>query len=211
MFYDTSLWLFFVMVFGIIALPGMDMAFVLSNALVGGKKAGLYAVAGIVAGGICHVIAATLGIGVVIQLVPGLKKIMLLGGSAYVAWIGLSILRSHAALGMLPAVSTPPPSVIFRQAVITCLVNPKAYLFMLAVFPQFLHPNLGPLWPQAVQLGAVITLTQLCIYGSLAMSAGHSRQWLTSSPRTLVWLSRSVGGLLIAGALWTVGQGWKSA
>ena len=45
----THLWLFFVMVFGIVLLPGLDMAFILASSLVGGRGAGLSAVAGIIA------------------------------------------------------------------------------------------------------------------------------------------------------------------
>ena len=53
----SHLWLFFLMVLGIIVLPGLDMAFVLASSLTSGRRAGLVAVAGIVAGGMCHVAA----------------------------------------------------------------------------------------------------------------------------------------------------------
>jgi len=33
----AHLWLFFVMVFGIVLLPGLDMAFILTSSLVGGR------------------------------------------------------------------------------------------------------------------------------------------------------------------------------
>ena len=62
---DTShLWLFTLMVLGIIAVPGMDMAYVVASALTGGRKLGLAAVAGIVGGGMLHVAMATLGLGI---------------------------------------------------------------------------------------------------------------------------------------------------
>ena len=59
----TQLWLFFVLVLGIIALPGMDMAFVLGSTLVDGRRGGLAALAGIVAGGVAHTAMAALGVG----------------------------------------------------------------------------------------------------------------------------------------------------
>jgi threonine/homoserine/homoserine lactone efflux protein len=37
--YSQNLWLFFVLLFGIIVVPGMDMLFVLTNALTGGRRA----------------------------------------------------------------------------------------------------------------------------------------------------------------------------
>lgn len=206
----AHLWLFFLMVFGIIALPGMDMAFVLSNALVGGRRSGLYAVAGIVAGGVCHVVAGALGLGLVLRWVPGLLNILLLAGAAYIAWIGVSVLRSQSAIGPLPAVGTPPPWVVFRRAMLTCLMNPKAYLFMLAIFPQFLRVEYGSVWVQAVVLGGIIALTQTAVYGLWAVAAGSSRTWLEASPRAANAIARGVGGVLVLGAVWTAVQGWNA-
>ena len=80
----THLWLFFLMVLGIIVLPGMDMAFVIASALAGGRNAGAFAVAGIVAGGVCHVAAGALGVGLLFKLVPGLIDVMLVVGALYV-------------------------------------------------------------------------------------------------------------------------------
>ncbi|SDO81257.1 Threonine/homoserine/homoserine lactone efflux protein [Rhodoferax sp. OV413] len=206
----THLWLFFVMVLGIIVLPGMDMAFVLSNALVGGRKSGLYAVAGMVAGGICHVVAGVLGLGLVLRWVPGLLNALLLLGAVYIAWIGVSVLRSQSAIGPLPAVGTPPPGVIFRRAMLTCLMNPKAYLFMLAIFPQFLRVEYGAVWVQAVVLGLIIALTQTVVYGFWAVAAGGSRAWLAARPQASIAMGRLVGGVLVLGAVWTAVQGWNA-
>ena len=38
MSYTENLWLFFILLFGIIAVPGMDMLFVLANALTGAAR-----------------------------------------------------------------------------------------------------------------------------------------------------------------------------
>ena len=50
----SQLWLFFVLVLGIIVLPGMDMAFVLGSSLVDGLKGGVAALSGVVVGGMVH-------------------------------------------------------------------------------------------------------------------------------------------------------------
>lgn len=47
---------------------------------------------------------------------------------------------------------------------LTCLLNPKAYLFMFAVFPQFLRPEAGGIWLQATILGTIIAATQFSVY-----------------------------------------------
>ncbi|MFN6984907.1 MAG: LysE family translocator, partial [Rhizobium oryzihabitans] len=63
MSYAENLWLFFLVLFGIIILPGMDMLFVLASALTGGKRTGLSAASGMSAGGIVHSLYGALGVG----------------------------------------------------------------------------------------------------------------------------------------------------
>src|SRR4051794_34430632 len=92
----ANLWLYFVVVFGIIALPGLDMAFVMASAMLGGRRSGLAAVGGIVAGGVCHLMMGALGAAVVLRLWPALFKVMLVGGAAYIAWMGIAFLRSSS-------------------------------------------------------------------------------------------------------------------
>lgn len=200
----AQLWLFFVVVFGVIALPGLDMAFVFGSALSGGRARGLAAVGGIVAGGACHVLMTALGISVLIRLVPGVFNALLLAGALYIAWIGISLLRSAVALRAPTAGHAAVPlGATFRQGLFTCLLNPKAYLFMLAIFPQFLRPADGVLWLQALVLWAIIALTQCGVYGTLALLAGRVRGWLQGRPASGVLATRCVGGLLIAVAMLT--------
>lgn len=201
--YATQLWLFFALVFGIVVLPGMDMAFVLGSALAGGRRSGLYAVAGLVAAGACHVAVGAIGITALLALVPGAMQAMLLLGAAYVAWIGWSLLRSREGFGEVPAQRRRTRWATFRQAALTNLLNPKAYMFMLAVFPQFLRPEFGPMGRQAFVLGLIIALTQVGVYGLLALGAGGARGWLLARPGAGVALNRGVGALLVVVAVAT--------
>ena len=45
---SAHLWLFFLFVFGIVIVPGMDMTVVLANALGGGRRDGLLATFGVI-------------------------------------------------------------------------------------------------------------------------------------------------------------------
>ena len=203
-----QLWLFFALVFGIIVLPGLDMAFVLGSTLAGGRTRGFAAVAGIVAGGICHVVMTALGISVLITLVPGAFNAVLLAGALYIAWIGISLTRSESPLGLQPDTRPHSRAATFRQGVLTSLLNPKAYLFMLAVFPQFLRPEYGLLWLQAAVMWLIIAINQLCVYGGVALMADRARLWLQDRPGASLLAARCVGGLLVAAAMLTGLEGW---
>ena len=209
---DTAhLWLYFVVVFGIIVLPGLDMAFVVANSLVGGNRAGFAAVAGIVAGGVVHVVMGALGIAAVLTLWPALFNIMLLAGALYIGWTGWTLLRSEEGFGLATApAGMPERRSIFMRGMTTCLLNPKAYVFMLAVFPQFLTPANGPLWIQASALGVITAFTQAAVYGAVALLAVRASRWLSGNPGAQHTVARGVGVVLIVAAILTGVRGWQA-
>lgn len=203
MTYSANLWLFLTLLLGIIVIPGMDMLFVLANALTGGKRAGLSATAGIMVGGAAHTLFGALGVSLIFGLAPQIFTALLYAGAAYMAWIGITLLRSSIAVGTVGTVDTRSYWTAFRQGAVTCLLNPKAYLFVLAVYPQFLLPRYGAIWLQALVMGIMTVLMQLAVYGSLALAADRSRTFLVASPRTTAWIGRGAGLLFIAIAAMT--------
>jgi threonine/homoserine/homoserine lactone efflux protein len=127
--------------------------------------------------------------------------------------MGLSLWRGARALG--PSVGALPElrssRETFVRAAVTNLLNPKAYVFMLAVFPQFLRPEYGPLAVQALALGAIIASTQAGVYGAVALLAGSVRGWLETHPAANRAMARGVGALLILVAAVTLVEGWRRA
>ena len=204
----AQLWLFFALVFGVVILPGLDMAYIMGSALSGGRRAGFAALGGVVIGGVCHVVMTGLGVSLLLRTVPGAFNALLITGALYIAWIGVSLLRSDAAFSVV-ATGDRPLSATFRQGMLTCLLNPKAYLFMLAIFPQFLRPQYGALLAQAAVMWLIIALNQVLVYGGLALAADRARQWLSREPAAGAFVARSVGVLLIGAAMFTGIEGWR--
>jgi len=162
------------------------------------------------AGGVLHTLYAALGVSVILHLVPGLFNVLLVAGAAYIAWIGFSLVRSSITIGGIEGSGKLSRWASFRQGALTSLMNPKAYLFMLAVYPQFLKPQFGPIWSQALVMAAMIATTQLAIYGGLALAAGRGRDFLVGSPGATVWIGRAAGVVLILVAAFTIWQGWAN-
>ena len=204
MTYAENLWLFFVVLFGIIILPGMDMLFVLASALTGGRRTGLSAAVGMSAGGIVHSLYGALGVGMLAAWMPSLFLPLLVVGAAYMVWIGIGLVRSAIVVNGDEAEASASVKKAFWRAVLTCLSNPKAYLFMMAVYPLFLKPAYGPLWMQGLVMGAMVAVTQFTVYGALALTADRSRAWLVSSPAATIVIGRIAGFMLIAAALLTL-------
>ncbi len=208
MTYIENLWLYFILLTGIVLVPGMDMVFVLANALTGGRRAGLSATLGIMLGGACHALFGAVAVAGLTQLIPALSGPMLLAGSAYMIWIGYTLARSSI---VITSVDQPTPGAtrkIFFQALLTCLLNPKAWLFTLAIFPQFMKPAFGPLWSQGLVMGLMTIAVQGIVYGGLALAALRSRDAIVSTPALTIWIGRGAGIFLMVIAAYTAVQGW---
>lgn len=211
MSHAAQLWLYFVVVFGVIVLPGLDMAFVLASALVGGRRAGLAAVAGIMAGGVCHMAMGALGVAIVLKLFPALFNLLLLAGALYVGWIGWSLARTRAGAPLELRTARRSARMTFAQAMLTSLMNPKAYVFMLAIFPQFIRPGQGPVLLQAGELAIITALTQAGVYGAVALLSERAGAWLNGNPDKAAVAARLVGGVLMLSAVAVGVQGWQLA
>ena len=214
----TDLWLFFALVFGVIALPGMDMAFVAGSTLTSGWRGGTAAVAGVVAGGLVHVVVGATGVATLLLIWPAAFNALLLAGAAYMAWIGWTLLRASAHTPTEPGGADAGPATparshhaTFGRAMLTCLLNPKAYAFMLAVFPAFMAGPGQALLPRVIVMGSIIAATQVLVYGAVAALVLGARQWAGGGPGLQRWALRSVGLLLIGGAVLAVLLAWRPA
>lgn len=209
MTYPEALWIFFFLLAGIIIVPGMDMIYVMANALAGGRKAGLTATLGMVTGGAFHTAFGVFAVVGMSQLVPQLYMPMLIAGALYMIWIGVSLARSSIVMGSVSGGAARSSLAIFAQAVVTCILNPKAWLFVLAVYPQFIRPAFGPLWSQALVIGIMVAVVQFTVYGGLGLLAAEGRNAMAGNPKFTIWSGRVAGLLLIAAAVFTLWRGWQ--
>lgn len=206
--YSQNLWIYATLLFGIIVIPGMDMVFVLANALAGGTRAGLAAILGIMGGGIVHTIIGTLGVTMLTVLIPQLFLPMLLVGAAYMIWVGIGLMRSSITVDRVDGETAPSQLTTFWRGFTTCMLNPKAWLFILAVFPQFMKPQYGPILQQAIVMGLMTIALQFLIYGAVALGAGQVRSLLVGNTTATVMVGRASGALIVLAALFTAWQGW---
>lgn len=208
--YLQNLWLFFLLLSGIIIVPGMDMLFVLANSLTGGRNRRLAATGGIMVGGAVHSLNGALGIGLLMHFLPILFNPLLVAGAAYMGFVGITLMRSSIIVGHEGPVGSRSAWQAFRQGLVISLINPKAYLFIFAVCPQFLKPDYGPIWMQAVIMGLLTIAMQFAVYGSLAVTADRSRDLLVANPMATAFTGRFAGFLLFAVSVFTVWEGWKT-
>jgi threonine/homoserine/homoserine lactone efflux protein len=205
MVYADTLLLFTVLLVGIILVPGMDMLFVLTSTLSGGRRAGAAAIGGIVAGGAINTTIGAAGVSVILSQSATAFAALSLAGALYMAWIGVDLVRSRIVVDRIDDGSAAPVLAVFRRGAVTCLLNPKAHVFVVAVIPQMMHPEFGPLVGQVLVLVAMTAAVQIAIYGTVSLAAAEGRRFLLARPMVTIVIGKAAGALFLAvagGTLW---------
>jgi threonine/homoserine/homoserine lactone efflux protein len=137
-----SLALFIVAGLALNLTPGPDMLYVAARGASEGRAAGIASALGIGAGTLVHIALVAAGLAALLAAVPVAYLALRLGGAAYLIYLGV---RALLARPLTAAAPLEPASLgaIFRQGVITNVLNPKVALFFLAFLPQFVDTSRG--------------------------------------------------------------------
>jgi threonine/homoserine/homoserine lactone efflux protein len=134
--------------------PGPSITYVVARTVAGGRSEGLASCIGTGIGGLLHVLAAALGLSLLVAesaLAFGLLKYL---GAAYLVYLGVRLLLRRDAALVLPGVTAQGATRALREGILVEALNVKTALFFLAFLPQFVTPAM-PLAPQLVLLGSV--------------------------------------------------------
>ena len=152
--------------------PGADTIYILSRSIAQGRKAGVASVLGIMTGSIVHTTFAALGLSVILATSAVIYQTVKYIGAAYLVYLGVRMFfASEFLLNPDSCRKQEPLLDIYRQGVLTNVLNPKVALFFLSFLPQFIDPAFarGPL-PFLV-LGLTFTTTGTIWCFVLATSA----------------------------------------
>lgn len=134
--------------------PGPGVAYVVARTVAGGRPEGLASCFGTGIGGMLHVLAAALGLSILVAQSAAAFTVVKYLGAAYLAYLGIRLLlRRDHALAVERVASQGARRALFEGILVEAL-NVKTALFFLAFLPQFVAPA-EPLVPQLVLLGSV--------------------------------------------------------
>lgn len=175
----------------LILSPGPGTLAILGSA-TGSRKAGFAALAGTSVGDALLMAAAAIGAATLLATNPMAFTLLKYGGGAYLVWLGYKSLTSREQ-GL--ALSPPGEGDAFRRSLFVTLLNPKAVIFFMAFFPQFLAPGAKP---GAFAVLGVVFISLNCIYQALMISsAGFVIRHLDEAPHYALWLNRVLGLVFI--------------
>ena len=183
--------------------PGPDMLYVIARGSAEGRSAGVASALGIGAGTLVHIAALALGLSALLAAVPLAYDVIRWAGAGYLVWLGVRAIRDAGRASEHVALEPASLGVIFRQGMLTNVLNPKVALFFLAFLPQFVDPGRGSPVVQIVALGLLFDLSGTIVNLGVALAASRLAGWrrdVTASGRSSreVMLRRITGGIFIA-------------
>jgi threonine/homoserine/homoserine lactone efflux protein len=178
--------------------PGPDMLYVIGRSVGQGRKAGIVSALGIFVGCLVHVTAAAAGLAALLRSSPVGFSLIRYAGAAYLIYLGASILLRPPQPLDAPETSDAPMGAIFRQGVITNVLNPKVALFFLAFLPQFTDASRGPVALQVLLLGLIFDVGGTLVNLVVAFGAGHAGEALKRN-RKLARLQKWITGTVFVG------------
>ena len=208
----TDIWTYVIGAFGIILLPGPNSMYVLSVATARGVKAGFQGAFGVFVGDTVLLMLTALGAAGMLHTYPAMFLVVKVAGAAYLGWIGIQLLRgawkawNSVAYAEIPAVSRAIDETgqdrasmrrPFQRALVISLLNPKAILFLLSFFVQFIDPGyVHPELPFLI-LSVILMFFSALYLSALILAGARLAQGFARRKRLSASLSGGVGALFL--------------
>ncbi|GHA53028.1 amino acid transporter [Amylibacter ulvae] len=166
------------------ATPGPDMLLIATRSAAQGRLAGLATYLGIATGAYVHAAALALGLSQLFIAVPMAYDIVRFMGAGYLLFLAYQAFRHtpNADPQSKPA-KRHSTWAMYRQGMLTNVLNPKVALFFLALFPQFLDIERGAVGLQILILATILNLSGLIVNGVVIFIAASARTALSHNQR----------------------------
>ncbi len=193
-----TLFIFAVVAFIGIATPGPTVLLALTNGSRYGVRASVPGMVGAVLSDFVLVSAVAVGLGALLAASEFWFSVVKWLGVAYLAHLGIRLLRSKGTLAILAEAGTSEQSskrAIFLRSFLVAVTNPKGYLFFSAFLPQFVTPS-EPQLPQYAALAVTFASIDFAVMLGYAMAGAQAIRFLRA--KGVLWLDRLCGGALLA-------------
>lgn len=160
----------------IIIVPGPNSLYVLKTSTSRGAKFGYRAAIGVFTGDAILIFLSFIGVASVIKASPTLFMLVRYLGAAYLLYLGAKILYSTLNQRIRSQKGSEVVSVKsekhFTRALLLSLTNPKAILFYISFFIQFVDFNYSHAWVPYLMLATILELVSF-LYLSLLIFSGY--------------------------------------
>jgi leucine efflux protein len=191
----TDIWTYVLGTVAIVLLPGPNSLFVLSTAARRGVAPGYKAAAGVFVGDTVLMVLSAAGVASLLKAYPPVFLAIKYAGAVYLGYVGVQMIRGawRRWRSPRPTAATPAGEALphpFRKAAVISLLNPKAILFFISFFIQFIDPAYGYpalsflLLGLIAQLASALYLTLLIFAGTFLAAQFRRRRRLAAGATT---------------------------
>ncbi|MEV4354182.1 leucine efflux protein LeuE [Nonomuraea sp. NPDC004186] len=198
----TNFWTYVIGALLIILLPGPNSLYVLSFAAQNGVRQGYRAAAGVFIGDTVLMFLTAAGAASLLRSNPLLFTIVKYAGAGYLAWIGFQMIRGawrsrKATEEEKPQVKMERQPRPFRKALVISLLNPKAILFFVSFFVQFVDPGYATPALSFLILGAIIQVFSFLYLTALIFGGTFLANQFSRRRKLSAGLTTGVGALFL--------------
>jgi len=178
--------------------PGTDTFYILGRTLSQGRSAGMASALGIASGAMVHTLAAALGLSALLATSATAFFVIKMAGAGYLIYLGARMLLMRQPPASISAdFSSSRLFAVYRQGLLTNVLNPKVALFFLAFLPQFISVHNGSAYLGFAALGLCFVFTSTLWCFCLVWFASALRRYLKNDETVVSVLHRLAGGLFI--------------
>jgi threonine/homoserine/homoserine lactone efflux protein len=181
--------------------PGPGIAYVVARTVAGGRAEGLASCLGTGLGGMVHVLAAALGLSLIVAESALAFAVVKYLGAAYLIYLGLRLLLRGEAAAEAATVTRSGARRAFTEGIAVEALNVKTALFFLAFLPQFVSAA-EPLAPQLVLLGSICVVLNTLVDVAAVFAADRLLASGIARAARARLLSRISGTMLLGLGAW---------
>lgn len=189
----------------VVLLPGPNSLYVITVASQRGIGPGYLGACGIFVGDAILMLLAATGAASLLYAAPTVFMLLQFAGAAYLAWLGFGLIRSGLTDWQTrnEPIATAPTTIRdlkhpFKTALIISLLNPKAIMFFISFFIQFVAPEYPYPALSFLILGTIVQISSALYLSILIFGGVQLAQTFRQLP-LLAAVSKAAVGILFIG------------
>lgn len=201
MFGVINIWTYLAGLTMIILAPGPNSLYVLKSSSSFGVKAGYQAASAVLIGDAVLILLSYLGVASLIQASPVLFTLIRYLGAAYLLYLGLKIIHQLLRKDSADAASSERPKKsenVFFKSLSLSLTNPKAILFYVSFFIQFIDYTYDHTWLSYLILASILEVFSI-VYLSALIFLGTSLTQMFRNHKRLSQVGNGILGMFFMG------------
>ena len=177
--------------------PGADTIYILGKGISKGKKAAIISALGISTGCMVHTVLAAFGLSVILSKSIIAFNIVKAVGAFYLIYLGIKSMKTKDFSLKEEDKENISSGKIFREGILTNVLNPKVALFFLSFMPQFISPNNSFGAIPFIVLGSTFVFTGTIWCLILAISSSLMTKKLKEKPSFSKILNKVTGIIFV--------------